>query len=70
MSRYNDDDAVPDDLDLERNHDGRTPLDKTIDRIGMGESSSSRFLLPRRNISRVSWFRQLPVDAALAMWLW
>jgi len=69
MSCYNDD-ATPDDLDLERNHDGRTPLDKTIDRIGMGESSSLQFLRPRRNITRTSSLRQLPVDTALAMWLW
>ena len=58
------------DNDSERqDSDGRTPLDKTIDRIGMGEQP---FCQPGARAAEISLrlgFRELPVDASLPLWL-
>lgn len=57
-----------DDEEMGISHDGRTPLDRTIDKIGMGAfplSFVSVCVAPAE--PRVSVCRQLPVDAAVAV---
>lgn len=50
-------------------YDDRTPLDKTIDRIGMGQSFVFvSFYSAQR--STLFLYRELSVDAPLAMWIW
>ena len=67
MSRYS---RVDDDDDPERNDsdsdidDGRTPLDKTIDRIGMGTSSFWCWCAYTDQVV----CRGLPVDITLTLW--
>lgn len=59
-----DDVEVADDFADDSEYDGRTPLDKTIDRIGMGAS----LCLPYFSCSPSSRPRELPVDTLVAMW--
>jgi len=71
---YFDDDAESESDDIEQQRlipdddptDGRTPLDKTIDRIGMGELNCD--VVAFHEIYVV--FRQLPVDSAITLWFW
>jgi hypothetical protein len=44
--------------------DGRTPLDRTIDRIGMGAREHNRMILAQLMVQ----CRVLPMGAALAVW--
>ena len=69
------DEEAGSDVDLEamdfdvQEDDGRTPLDRTIDRIGMGEQP---FCRPDARVAEISLrlgFRELPVDASLPLWL-
>jgi len=46
--------------------DGRTPLDKTIDRIGMGASPPTPFFF--WTDARCS--RELSVETFIALWFW
>ena len=70
-----DDDAASD-IDLEgmafqlAEDDGRTPLDRTIDRIGMGEPPL--FFQAEETLGSHSHgtFRELSMDAPLSMWVW
>ena len=71
-SSYDDDDAS--DLDIEGmgfdvpDDDGRTPLDRTIDRIGMGELRSTRaHPILHKILSPWPAPRELPVDAPLSL---
>ena len=50
----------------EMQYDGRTPLDKTIDRIGMGTSSFSLLYTPTD--ARPS--RELSMETVIALWFW
>ena len=70
MSGYEDDEDLEGLLPRESDpSDSRTPLDRTIDRIGMGMcmgvSLGVFVCLPHISITR-----KLPVDAAIAMWVW
>lgn len=53
----------------EQEQDGRTALDRTIDRIGMGASASSMSLQYGLTFIACS-FRTLPMDVVRVMWLW
>lgn len=55
-------------------YDGRTPLDRTIDRIGMGTSLRSSRLRTQHDLTdvllRLSNVRELPVDSAILVRVW
>ena len=59
------DPEVADDFVDDIEYDGRTPLDKTIDRIGMGPCLLSS---PLFRSSLVFLCRELPVDTSLTLW--
>lgn len=61
-----DDPEAADEFMEDSEYDSRTPLDKTIDRIGMGAQSilASYFTLNPRLAPR-----ELPVDTTVAMWI-
>lgn len=48
-------------------HDGRTALDKTIDRIGMGAYIDSLSFFDKSQ-SRSTYHRKLSMDALVALW--
>jgi hypothetical protein len=66
----------PDDVEEQQNLipggdptiDGRTPLDKTIDRIGMGAFTCLTRGFPSQ-IRDCCCIRELPVDIAVSMWV-
>jgi hypothetical protein len=65
MTYFEDTEQGMDDVevDLDAEYDKRTPLDKTIDRIGMGASCSRVFHMVLMSN------RELSMDAAVIMWI-
>ena len=74
MSYFRADDA--DDLEQSNDFDddGRTPLDKTIDRIGMGAclitSTDHRAVTNAGLSTRLGAYRQLSMDSSFALRIW
>ena len=77
-SRLPDSDRIaPDDDDPERQStpaaddvDSRTPLDKTIDRIGMGAFHFVYGIPISLCLTPYDLCRPLPMDIAIAVWIW
>jgi len=74
MSSFHDSDSNSEDLEHQPPvpdydpHDGRTPLDKTIDRIGMGKHDVFNELHVKQ-VEDMSC-RKLPMDLAVIVWIW